>query len=175
MLESKKSKTFLTSNGHRVIVDTEDYDKVIKYSWHALFSQNRFSCIRRQCHKTKKTVLLHYSILQKKEGFQIDHINKNIFDNRKSNLRYATASQNLANRSRLKKSTSKYKGIIFCKPANKWYARITVNKKSMHLGSFSVESEAALAYNKAALKYFGEFAVLNIIHEQDYSFLFPVC
>ena len=90
----------------------------------------------------------------------IDHINHNQMDNRLSNLREATASQNQHN----KKMYNPFKGVAYDSsvPRTKpWTARIMVNNKSMFIGSFETREEAAEAYRKAALKYHGEFACVE--------------
>lgn len=91
----------------------------------------------------------------------VDHINHNRIDNRRCNLRLVTKSQNNQNRSSLKNSTSKYLGVYIRK--GKWISRIKVNQKPIHLGTFTCETQAALAYNNAAELHFGEYANLNII------------
>lgn len=81
-------------------------------------------------------------------------------------VRTATPSQNSANSVKCNKITSsKYKGVYWNTGCKKWLARIGVNRKRIHLGVFENECDAARAYNDAALKYFGEFAKLNIIED----------
>lgn len=103
-------------------------------------------------------------LLQNKQdpgNLEVDHVNGKL-DNK--NLRLATRSQNQHNRAkRNMKTVSKYKGVIWSKQRNKWKARIYVNKKCYWLGYFTCEKEAAKAYNEAAVKMIGAFAVLNII------------
>lgn len=98
---------------------------------------------------------------------QIDHINNIRSDNRIVNLREATNSENQANRKIREGGASKYKGVSWHKGAKKWQALIEVNRKQTYLGQYDLEEEAALAYNKAALEYFGEFAKINIIEPLD--------
>jgi len=93
----------------------------------------------------------------------VDHENNNSIDNRIENLREATKAQNNKNSSSRKGSTSKYLGVHFNNEANKWVAKITNNGKCTYIGRFLNEIEAALAYNKYAVKLFVEFANLNII------------
>jgi len=94
---------------------------------------------------------------------QIDHINNLRDDNRLVNLREATNAENTKNLKARKGGTSKYKGVSWFKRHCKWLARIGVNHKRIFLGYYDNEEEAALAYNKAALEYFGEYAKINDI------------
>ena len=94
---------------------------------------------------------------------QIDHIDGNHYNNKWSNLRAATNTQNSRNSRTPINNTSGYKGVSFVARLNKYRATIMVNRKSLHLGCFIDPKEAALAYNIAAQKYFGEFALLNNI------------
>lgn len=91
----------------------------------------------------------------------VDHKNLNKLDNRRENLRLCTPSGNARNRGKIHKSNnvSKYKGLRRRK--NRWRAFIMVDYKEIYLGSFVKETDAAAAYDRAALKYHGEFANLN--------------
>ena len=95
----------------------------------------------------------------------VDHINGDSLDNRKSNLRAATLSQNQGNRRLNDNSTSGYKGVNWHKASRKYRARITINGKEKYLGIYATAQQAALAYNKAALAAFGSFAQLNSVDE----------
>lgn len=93
---------------------------------------------------------------------QWDHKDRNFLNNQKNNLRLANKSQNGANRLKSKGIySSRFKGVSWHKDKRIWVAYITKNNKRVHLGQFINEWEAASAYNKAALKLFGEFACLN--------------
>jgi len=94
---------------------------------------------------------------------QIDHINNIRDDNRIVNLREATCAENGSNKKIRIGGTSKYKGVSWHKVNVCWESRLTVNRKTIHLGNYDNEQQAALAYNKAALEYFGEFAKINDI------------
>lgn len=93
----------------------------------------------------------------------VDHIDRNPLNDKIENLRGATKHENSFNKSKSKSRiyTSKYLGVY--KRDNKWRSIIGFNKKKINLGTFETQELAALAYNRAAVKYFGEFANLNII------------
>lgn len=105
---------------------------------------------------------LHRIITGAQKGDIVDHINGDKLDNRRSNLRICTNAQNLMNRGFNKNNKSGYKGVSFQKSANKWEAKIMVDKRSYYLGLFMTKEAAAKAYNIAAKKLHGEFAKLNI-------------
>ena len=89
---------------------------------------------------------------------QIDHINMFKNDNRISNLREATRSENFANRRTYANSVSGLKGASWKKSRGKWQADITINGKSKYLGLFTTKQEAHAAYCKAADEHHKEFA-----------------
>lgn len=89
---------------------------------------------------------------------QVDHRNRNKKDNRWSNLREATASQNGANRRFSRNNTSGFKGVTFHKGTSKWQAGRRFGEKFVHLGLFETREEAAMAYQRAMQKTYGVFA-----------------
>lgn len=96
------------------------------------------------------------------DNLYIDHINRNGLDNRKANLRPATALQNSWNMKKFRrKCGSRYKGVTWNKRQNKWVAQVQANGKVKFVGYFDDERQAGKAYDAAARKYHGEFAALN--------------
>ncbi len=93
----------------------------------------------------------------------LDHINGNPADNRIKNLREATQSQNNGNRKKQKNCSSIYKGVCWNNAVDKWLVQIAIEGKGKYLGHFINERDAGLAYNIAAKKHFGKFALLNKI------------
>jgi len=152
------------TQGKVVMVSDEDYKKISKFNWS--YSASTGYAVRkgRKNQNEPRTVHMHRAIMNAKVNMQVDHINGNKLDNRRSNLRFASVQKNAFNRKKPKvKCTSKYKGVLKRKNSIKWEARIKFNNKAIYLGRFVNEEDAAKAYNKAALKYFGEFARCNNI------------
>lgn len=93
----------------------------------------------------------------------IDHIDHDTMNNKIENLRAATKLENNRNSSSRKNSSSQYCGVSFHIRIKKWGASVRINNRQIHIGYFDSEIEAALAYNRFAVKYYKEFANLNII------------
>lgn len=110
-------------------------------------------------------IYMHHLILPQKEGFEVDHRDWDGLNNVDSNLRYATQSQNMANRPAQVNNTSGYKGVSYNKLRKKWDVRIQVEGNTRYKGYYETKEEAALKYNEASLRYFGEFGYQNIIKE----------
>lgn len=83
---------------------------------------------------------------------EIDHVNRDPFDNRWFNLREATRSQNNVNR----KATVPFRGVRRTR-GGKWQARIKYQGKERHLGHFPSAEEASDAYRRAAQAHWGDF------------------
>jgi hypothetical protein len=106
----------------------------------------------------QKSIKLHRLIMSAPDGMQVDHINLDKLDNRRGNLRLATASQNQRNRGAYATNTSGYKGVVWHKGANKWRARIVCSGKKHSLGLYESKELAYAAYCDAARELHGEFA-----------------
>lgn len=140
------------TKGLVVIVDDDDYEELSAVKWHA--SSEGYA-------RNSKLGMMHRYLMGNPKG-QVDHINGNRSDNRRANLRLATQRQNMQNR-HYGWGTSKYRGVIWSRNHDAWQVRIKVNGKSIYLGLFRSEIEAAEAYNAAKDKYFGEYAGPNEI------------
>lgn len=144
-------------------VDDEDYDFLMQWKWYASDGRNghSFYASRRE-KKNLRFMQMHRQILNLTDPqIKVDHKDGNGLNNQRSNIRPCTQSQNLANKRACGKS--KYLGVS---PSNrktlKWYACIKpAGSKTISLGCFKTEEEAARAYDDAAKKHFGEFANLN--------------
>ena len=142
-------------------VDDRDYDKLSKYKWCAKESGGKkFYAIRRKS-IVGSHIYMHKEIMNFPERYEVDHINGNTLDNRRSNLRVCSHKQNIRNQKLSAASSSGYKGVSQVKSTKRWMAYIKVNQKRIYLGTFEDKINAAIAYNEAAKKHFGEFARLN--------------
>jgi hypothetical protein len=149
------------------ILNTADYALVKDYRWAALRGWKTFYAYGSK--KNTKSVQMHQLVFGEAGA---DHIDRNGLNNRRDNLRSASASQQNANQAKRINGSSGFRGVSLSprKRNMKYEASITVEGKGVHLGYFVSEIEAARAYNVAASKEFGEFAVLNELPEDDLIF-----
>ena len=159
------TKEILLTRGLVALVGDEDYEELNQYKWSAI--KTRSTCYAtRAYHFSKnkqKHIYMHRQILGLTDPkILTDHINHNGLDNRRENLRPVTNQQNHWN-SLPKKGYKGVQNINF-----RWASSIKHDGKLIHLGVFGTPEEAAKAYNKAAIEYFGEYANLNVITKPYY-------
>jgi hypothetical protein len=146
--------------GRVALVDDADYELVSQYRWHVWQRERAFYAaanVRRPGGR-RTTIKMHNLIL----GYAgIDHRNGNGLDNQRANLRPATQSQNVHNMRSYAASSSPFKGVSWDGQRQRWTARIFVGGRKRHLGRFTVEEDAARAYDAAALTAWGSYAWLN--------------
>lgn len=155
------------TRGKVALVDDEDYERLIAMGKWRLDNPGyavKSKRFRKADGKwSNKILLMHRIILDAKVGEFVDHINRDKLDNRKSNLRICSKTENNRNVGLSKNNTTGFKGVTFFTLRGKFMAQITFEGKNVFLGYFEEPKEAAKAYNNAAVKYYGEFAYLNEI------------
>lgn len=174
------TKQIPLTKGKFALVDDEDFEFLSQWKWHF---NNRYACRciytyadgveRKQKNRKQIRIFMHREIMNPPSDKEIDHINRCGLDNRKSNLRICTREQNARNSLPSsyagKDKESIYKGVYLRKDRNKkWVSYIMgKNKKTIYIGGFYSEIEAAIAYNAKAKQLFGEFALLNVIENPN--------
>jgi hypothetical protein len=156
--------------GQFALVEPLDYYRLKNFNWYISGNGKEFYAFRNIIIGPGKIkmVSMHRMLLDPPPHLLVDHRNGVTLDNRRANLRLATHAENACNRPKIRsKTSSQYIGGYFEKRTGKWTSKIRVNGKRLWLGRFDTEIEAARAYDRAALKYHGEFARLNFPRE-DY-------
>lgn len=153
------------TQGQVAIVDETNYRALAAYKWYAYWSPSNktYYARRNQTEKGGKrvTVLMHRVVLSAQAGKEIDHINGNGTDNRKTNLRVATCSQNCQNQTAKASNKCGFKGVCLHPRNRNWVAKIMREGRSYHIGVFDTPEEASAAYAEAAKRLHGDFANLG--------------
>lgn len=149
------------TKGYSAIIDACD-EHLAKFKWTAqekpCNSQRHGGVWRVYAYRMvgRKHLSLHREILLPSDGLDIDHIDGDSLNNRRSNLRVCTRQQNMMNRP----PVSGYKGVRQ-HPARQRRKRFQARLCHKSLGYYLTAEEAAIAYDKAAFAEFGEFSWLN--------------
>ncbi len=143
------------------LIDIEDFERVTRSKWYATPA----GYVRATSGKflAAHHMTLHRYVCRVEREERLDHESGDTLDNRKQNLRVATAAENARNtrRQTFPGKTSRFKGVCWSARAERWLAKITANGERTYLGQFSSEEDAALAYDKAAVQLHGDFARTN--------------
>ncbi len=157
------------TKGKFAIIDFGDLHLVDKWNWQANESRpgsGLWYAIRHR-EKGKSHIRMHREIMSAKDSDPlIDHKDGDGLNNRRSNLRWCTQSQNCANR-RHGNPKSGFRGVSYNSRVKRWASVIYVKGKRIRLGHFRELMDAAKAYNNSAVKYFGTFAKLNKIEGEE--------
>lgn len=139
----------------RCIIDVEKIQELSKHIWGLTVAGYVATSISQT---KKKALLIHRLVMGEIDGdLVVDHIDGNPLNNRMSNLRLATSSQNAMNSRISSDNSSGVKGVSFDKSMSKWQAYINIDYKKINLGYFSCLENAAKARKDAEIKYHGEF------------------
>ena len=152
-------KIKLTNCDKETIIDDEDFEKLPTHNWRLNSYGYVVGFQKIAVGVYNRHSFLHRIITNCPKGLEVDHINGDKLDNRKSNLRIVTGQQNKMNRLAYKNNKLGLKGV--CKDGKKYKATIKKNGIKKHIGLFNTPEEAARAYDKEAKKAFGEYARPN--------------
>jgi HNH endonuclease/AP2 domain len=156
ILEGKVCVRLALTQGKFALVDANDYSRVKQFLWFS--TKTKWTFYARSGKDGGNTYLHRFIMNLSDDELVVDHKNGNGLDNRKSNLRICSQSENGRNRSGASKLT-RFKGICLNKKTGKWIA-------TLNLGSFNTEEEAALAYDHALKYVFAEFGRPNFKEEE---------
>ncbi len=158
-----------TSKGEEFYFDLEDYDLIKDYCW---FTNNKGYITAKNFEH--KDIYLHRIVTCCPSNLMPDHIHgkETINDNRKSNLRIVSRSQNGMNRVISSNNMSGITGVSFDKLKNKWLVKITENNNIHHLGYYDNFEDAVRTRKEAEEEYFGEYSYDNSqkINTEKYEF-----
>jgi hypothetical protein len=147
------------TQGKVAIVDDEDFKFLSQWKWHVL--RHRWKHGETWYARRGRGIMMHNVIAGIAGIPNVDHQDGDGLHNWRSNLRPCTRSQNQGNRRKRAPGSSRYKGVSWIQSKRLFRVGIRQHGKSIHLGYFKDELEAASAYDSAATKQFGEFALTN--------------
>jgi hypothetical protein len=142
------------TRGLYAVIDDEDYPLISHRKWVAQPSGKTFYAVNGLRQR------MHRCILQAAAGAIVDHIDHDGLNNTRKNLRFATRTQNLANGT-WSRRLSGYRGVYLIRSRGVYQASLRFNGKNISQGYYKTAEEAAAAYDRGAVKYFGNFATLN--------------
>lgn len=148
------------SKGFVALVDDADFDWLSQWKWHVFDNGRgyRYAITKWRPEKgaRQQTIYMHRQLLDAPRGLVVDHISGETLDNRRSNLRLCTPTENTRN----SRAIALYKGVNRIS-RHRWMARIVVDGTTHYLGLYVTPEDAARAYDAAARRMYGEFARLN--------------
>ena len=156
-------KKIKLTQGYVTFVDDEDFEELSKYKWYYKHQKGGGYATRNSLYvkgKSRTSIRMHRHLMETPSGFETDHENGNKLDNQRSNLRIVTKSQNQWNRKK-QVGSSKHKGVYWNKKNQRWHVQLQMNGKKIWLGYYATEEEAAAAYQKGVMKFFGRFGRLS--------------
>lgn len=167
------AKEVPVSGGLVALVDDEDYERISAYKWYKRKGPHTTYAMTNVYHGgSKRTGQMHRMILNAPEDQEVDHVNGDALDNRKSNLRLCSHQDNLRNAGchrtyAGRPVTSSFKGVYRRPDMKDWLASATVGGKTHYIGHFKTEVEAAQAYDQFIIPLHGEFGRPNLVPRKE--------
>ncbi len=154
-------RTIQLSRGKNTLVDQDDFGRLARWSWHAFRSDRPGSLGPEHWYARGSHQWMHRLLAGATDEHHVDHRNGDGLDNRRENLRLCSKTENKRN-VRTSWGGSRYKGVSFEPSRNKWKVAIMgADRKRIRIGRFESETDAARAYDEAAIREYGAFACTN--------------
>lgn len=154
--EDGKSVEVTATNGMKFYIDKTDETIARKHKWHICTNSSGYYTVL-----SSKRILLYQLLLGFPKDCEIDHIDLNPLNNRRSNLRICTHQQNQMNQPLQSNNTSGVTGVRYYKARSKFVARLKICQKDIHLGYYDTFQEAVQARNVGMECMFGEYGRYN--------------
>ena len=146
-----------TNSGKEILIDEEDLAWATQFTWYVTDTGYAYRSVR--VAGKSKNIRMHRELLSATKGVDVDHINGNRVDNRRTNLRLCSRSNNLKNKTKRRcDNRSGITGVFQHKQTGKWAVQIQVDGKPRHVGLFATLDEAKVARKDIEAKLYGEFA-----------------
>lgn len=149
------------TKGQVALIDDADADLVLAHKWFALHdpTRNKFTAARNvprhEDRRRQRTQHLHRFLMGLDFGnpMQVDHINFDTLDNRRSNLRIVTGKQNRQHQPAKRGASSRFVGVSWYPPTRRWKATIVVDGRQVYLGYHATEEAAAEARDRYVVEH----------------------
>lgn len=153
-------KEIKLTQGQVALVDDKDFEWLSQWKWYVMTNYGHWYAIR---NGDLGSIYMHKEIMKPMTDFVVNHIDGNRLNNQKVNLRLCNLTGKAGMQKEARNNTSGYRGVSWHRKFQCWVAKIGLKNETINLGCFPDPKQAALAYNAAALKHFGEFARINLI------------
>lgn len=150
------------TQGMSAQVDAADAALVSGFKWQAAHHNGRWYT-QAAVPGRRGPISMHRLLMGPGKGLMVDHVNGDGLDNRRSNMRVCTHTENMWNQrvQQTERKISRFKGVTWKARGKPWGAAIQQNGARLFIGSYRTEEEAARAYDAAAKVFHGRFACTN--------------
>ncbi len=121
------------------LIDDHDFQRIVSFKYH--LDRSGHAARSKSIENVNRKIYIHWDIIGRKKGFDVDHINRNPLDNRKVNLRHCTRSENIMNVGLTKQNTTGYKGVSFHKRYKVYRAKIAFNGVRYEIGEYKTAKD----------------------------------